>query len=561
MENPDDSLDKRIKIFAKYFLLPVWKWLVRVEQWPKEPLKRGVLDYLAAAFILLHLQQHDFEGPREQDHFLACAREILSPSRSRPLSVRSKPLEDVVSKRQLLVDKMCKNTDNDHTYFQYILLDFLCRVIEESDPSGSQSSEWREYDSILARRKYHTPSSNAERALTRARKRIQQLVQLLINMHAKDLLLSTSEQSDVCPPAVSPPATSSMPPVSLSGPAQPSPVLPLALDEEVEEYTLNMAELARLEHWIADAYRPEMPAITEDQTRDLFLWLEKPLAPGTTVFFVGDIHGDLLALAAVQTLFEAVKGPKFLVLLGDLIDRGSRSGAVVRAVARMLFPGSDGPEVVCLRGNHEDAVGYEAGKGYTSTVEPAEYIGELNRDSTCDDWFMRFVKTLPVAMYFQEGVFVSHGGLPLNDCFPYNRERLRCREYVQDFVWTRFSEDLPRKRPNRGSKTSEYGYEDIGKMLGQMEEYVLESKIYLYIRGHDHVKERFSIAAKTNGRVVTINAMSTSAGEAFGEPHRKPAIVRWVVGESPKIVRLVLPGNLIDEMNGVGAEAPSEVES
>lgn len=66
--------------------------------------------------------------------------------------------------------------------------------------------------------------------------------------------------------------------------------------------------------------------------------------PGECVSIIGDIHGcdDLLA-----RLLPRLGGR--VVCVGDLIDRGEQSAAVLdRLIAR--------PEVLCLRGNHEDMV-------------------------------------------------------------------------------------------------------------------------------------------------------------------------------------------------------------
>lgn len=82
------------------------------------------------------------------------------------------------------------------------------------------------------------------------------------------------------------------------------------------------------------------------------------LAPNHLVFAVGDIHGAfgplsrLLAKAAfTPTGVDDTTAKKRLVFLGDYIDRGERSEAVLSAlfVANCEFP----DRVICLQGNHE----------------------------------------------------------------------------------------------------------------------------------------------------------------------------------------------------------------
>ncbi len=77
---------------------------------------------------------------------------------------------------------------------------------------------------------------------------------------------------------------------------------------------------------------------------------------GTRVYAIGDIHGraDLLADLQEQILTDArtAGAPrKVLVYLGDYVDRGPESAAVIESLATKPL---DGFETVHLKGNHED---------------------------------------------------------------------------------------------------------------------------------------------------------------------------------------------------------------
>ena len=103
--------------------------------------------------------------------------------------------------------------------------------------------------------------------------------------------------------------------------------------------------------------------------------------PGRT-FAVGDIHGDLAALA---TLFERL--PPFVaddtvVFLGDYIDRGPNSAEVVAWVRD--FVQRSPAKVICLRGNHEDAWLQVLERGW------AEFI--IPRGNGCYECFRSFMK-------------------------------------------------------------------------------------------------------------------------------------------------------------------------
>lgn len=77
--------------------------------------------------------------------------------------------------------------------------------------------------------------------------------------------------------------------------------------------------------------------------------------PPDVVYAVGDIHGcfDLYQRleAAIADDARAQRGRKLIIVLGDMIDRGPRSAAVV---AHMQRPGPDAIARLCLAGNHED---------------------------------------------------------------------------------------------------------------------------------------------------------------------------------------------------------------
>lgn len=78
---------------------------------------------------------------------------------------------------------------------------------------------------------------------------------------------------------------------------------------------------------------------------------------GTRLYAVGDIHGraDLLEALLREIAEDAVRHPeagtKQLIYLGDYVDRGPASSAVIDMVLHDAPPGF---EVVALMGNHEE---------------------------------------------------------------------------------------------------------------------------------------------------------------------------------------------------------------
>jgi serine/threonine protein phosphatase 1 len=80
------------------------------------------------------------------------------------------------------------------------------------------------------------------------------------------------------------------------------------------------------------------------------------LSPNLRIYAIGDVHGCDVHLAALHILIEGdmIYRPvahALIIHLGDYIDRGPRSAAVVRSL--IACPTLAGVPVINLRGNHE----------------------------------------------------------------------------------------------------------------------------------------------------------------------------------------------------------------
>jgi len=76
-----------------------------------------------------------------------------------------------------------------------------------------------------------------------------------------------------------------------------------------------------------------------------------PVQPVRLLYVVGDVHGcdDLLAALLENIEKDAADRPYDMVTVGDYIDRGEQSAAVLRRLHAL----SNLPHVGCLMGNHE----------------------------------------------------------------------------------------------------------------------------------------------------------------------------------------------------------------
>jgi 3',5'-cyclic AMP phosphodiesterase CpdA len=275
------------------------------------------------------------------------------------------------------------------------------------------------------------------------------------------------------------------------------------------------------------------------------------LAADTPLWFVGDLHGDLLALEAAIALARAEAAragdrPPCLVFLGDLFDDGAFGLEVLLRVLELLV---DAPATTCVvAGNHDEALGWN-GERFTATVSPSDFADRLNADVD-DEWpvragrlAVRLFADAPRALFLPDGLLVAHGGFPLVDLHPaleasgdWNDPRV-----LTDFTWTRAHPKARRKLPNRASRGSQFGHEDFADFCALAAR--LGRPVTHMVRGHDHVDDRWAVwPAYAAHPVLTTVALSRRLErEAFGPYVRVPTVARWVPGALPQVHRLHLP--------------------
>ncbi len=160
----------------------------------------------------------------------------------------------------------------------------------------------------------------------------------------------------------------------------------------------------------------------------------------TRVYAIGDVHGrldllDRLLGAIAEDARAASFGKVVVVFLGDLIDRGPDSRAVIERVA--AGPPASGPlagaRYVCLRGNHEDILmefladfsvgprwfrngGLEAIRSYVGEVDSglAHDYPQLQRRlyKAMPAHHLRFLSSMPTRHEEGDYLFVHAGVMP-----------------------------------------------------------------------------------------------------------------------------------------------------
>jgi hypothetical protein len=280
------------------------------------------------------------------------------------------------------------------------------------------------------------------------------------------------------------------------------------------------------------------------------------------LWFVGDLHGDLLALEAALALIrrEGGEAPPRLVLLGDLFDDG---GQPVEVLARVFELMLKAPDRVCVvAGNHDEALGWN-GSRFTADVTPSDFSELLNvhlddRDLVAAGQLaVRLFAAAPRALFLPDGLLVAHGGIPLADLHAELRSTgdWNAPAVLSDFVWTRAHARARRKLPNRTSRGGQFAREDFADFCRLAAE--LGRPVTHMVRGHDHVEERFAVYdSYAPHALLTIVALSRRlAREAFGPFERAPCVARWLPGALPQIYRLCIPHEIVRDLHRADLEA------
>jgi len=285
------------------------------------------------------------------------------------------------------------------------------------------------------------------------------------------------------------------------------------------------------------------------------------------LWIIGDLHGDLLALEAAlaQIRDHAMTGgdvaPR-IIFLGDFCDD---EGMGLEVLVRLFELIAEAPERVCvLAGNHDEALSYD-GRRFASSVSPSDFADFLNQN-LAHEWIVRAGKLAvrltahaPRALFFPDGLLVAHGGFPLLDLHSTLEKTGDWNDpaCLSDFVWARMHPKARRKLPNRFSHGSQFGYEDFADFCALSAR--LGRAVTHFVRGHDHVEERYAIwpAYQAHPVLTTVALSRRLPRERFGPYERAPTLARVIQATLPQVYQLYIPAHVIKEVFPQPPEAAS----
>jgi hypothetical protein len=275
------------------------------------------------------------------------------------------------------------------------------------------------------------------------------------------------------------------------------------------------------------------------------------------LWIVGDLHGDLLALEAALTLVRT--HPQYgseharLIFLGDLFDDEGFGLEVLLRIFELVV--ADPAKICIVAGNHDEALAHD-GVWFTSTVSPSDFSEFLNRNRG-DDWItqagklaIQLFNNAPRALFFPDGLLVSHGGFPLTDLHA-NLQITgdwNSSSCLSDFVWARAHPTARKKLPNRFTRGSQFGHEDFAAFCSLASS--LGRSVTHMVRGHDHVEERFMFYPAYHAHpILTTVALSRRLSREFvGTYERVPTIALYAKNAVPQVFRLNIPSELVREI-------------
>lgn len=253
------------------------------------------------------------------------------------------------------------------------------------------------------------------------------------------------------------------------------------------------------------------PAPVDSQKGNSFFIRKVLLPPDALVEFRADLHGDIHSfLSWLDTLhqqnwFESplkLKSRRYLVLLGDYVDRGAYGAEVLSLITRLAEknPG----QVFVIRGNHEDVKINNQRDGFLNELHAKGYTPAENPDGKglSRKVLDLFYKSLPVGIFLgvrhQDNVhylLACHGAPAIQDG-PVVRDFLTdnsvCSWLPEKSGWLWQWHDLAANSHIKKSDRSQRGHHEV-KVLCQNDylSFLKEASakghcITGIIRGHQH---------------------------------------------------------------------------
>lgn len=311
----------------------------------------------------------------------------------------------------------------------------------------------------------------------------------------------------------------------------------------------------KLKEWFSAHRVEDLPWAWEEQTRTGNKIIIDDGKEPKDIWYIGDLHGDILALESAISYIQKQNSAAHIVFLGDVIDRQEFGFEVATKILELTInnPG----KILWIAGNHDIGLKYDSATDkFVSAVEPAEFSHWLNKKTNFSDFgrlFIDVVQRLPRAMFMQDGLCVIHGGVP-------GKEQIININAIGDlssnialdaYTFNRINPEKPRARGR------ELGWENV-KLFCDKASQLLGFPVKRLLRGHDHCeKDRhlFYEQYKDNPVLTFVTLTTWTPDELFFKNLYKCINTSLIVAHHrenhlPEIIDISIPRELIESFYG-----------
>ena len=232
--------------------------------------------------------------------------------------------------------------------------------------------------------------------------------------------------------------------------------------------------------------------------------------PHDKVIVIGDLHGDLKSLIKLVKIIN-LENPKYVLFLGDIVDRGSHQLECLILILALKI--KDSKKYYILKGNHE-------------TLEVNRNFGFLQdflnrfKDIKKFDQILAIYKALPHCALINDSILCLHGGIP-EEFDAINRLRgIKTSEIDLTHEYT--AKSLLQimwndPKPNLKGFTESFRGRDI-KFFGEdvFTDFMRENKLDYLIRAHERLPKGFKWFF--NERLLSIFSAANYRGKSTPIP-------------------------------------------
>ncbi|MDR0353462.1 MAG: metallophosphoesterase [Opitutaceae bacterium] len=266
------------------------------------------------------------------------------------------------------------------------------------------------------------------------------------------------------------------------------------------------------------------------------------------LWFIGDLHGDFLALLHALHLAHAYDhslpahqaglppdAPTNLFFLGDFIDEGPHAAEIMAWLLASCAGRSFGGRrfsIMALLGNHDDGLAYDDSlRGFWSHVAPSDFFAQLNAapDPALANAFGRavcaFFHELPRMALLDKSILAVHGGVPNATLLSSirNAADLESADALADYTWGRLLETRPEGITNQREKSGAWiGWREFDRFI-EVFARITGAEPRLLLRGHDHKPRNFKwLEHYENCRVLTLNNFTVNGRDPKARKRYRP---------------------------------------